>query len=190
MFTYKLNKSLNWFTLNCTPRFTNFSFPFIPFHCQVIKEKLRLKPATGSEVRGKLETKCDLNMQQQEEEKARLLIGLSVGDKNPGKKSIFGRRKWCGDPSDYSIELTLAQDPGTWGWAELPFILQDLWGIWELREALFNTWPVPTGHGGQSAGFPLMVLDPGPQGQENQKTQGLCPSLVSCSFGATERVGG
>uniref|UniRef100_G1QQQ2 Bridge-like lipid transfer protein family member 2 n=1 Tax=Nomascus leucogenys TaxID=61853 RepID=G1QQQ2_NOMLE len=61
---------------------------------QVIKEKLRLKPATGSEVRGKLETKSDLNMQQQEEEeKARLLIGLSVGDKNPGKKSIFGRRK-------------------------------------------------------------------------------------------------
>jgi hypothetical protein len=57
-----------------------------------------------------------------------------VGDKNPGKKSIFGRRKWCGDPSDYSIELTLAQDPGTWGWAELPFILQDLWGIWELRD--------------------------------------------------------
>ncbi|KAH0511375.1 hypothetical protein LTLLF_147890 [Microtus ochrogaster] len=60
---------------------------------QVIKEKLRLKPATGSEVRGKLETKSDLNMQQQEEEKARLLIGLSVGDKNPGKKSIFSRRK-------------------------------------------------------------------------------------------------
>ncbi|ELV12096.1 hypothetical protein TREES_T100003578 [Tupaia chinensis] len=61
---------------------------------QVIKEKLRLKPATGSEVRGKLETKSDLNVQQQaEEEKARLLIGLSVGDKNPGKKSIFGRRK-------------------------------------------------------------------------------------------------
>ncbi|XP_007935565.1 protein KIAA0100 homolog [Orycteropus afer afer] len=61
---------------------------------QVIKEKLRLKPATGSEVRGKLETKSDLNMQQQkEEEKARLLIGLSLGDKNPGKKSIFGRRK-------------------------------------------------------------------------------------------------
>lgn len=61
---------------------------------QVIKEKLRLKPAAGSEVRGKLETKSDLSMQQQEEEeKARLLIGLSVGDKNPGKKSIFGRRK-------------------------------------------------------------------------------------------------
>ncbi|XP_036196601.1 protein KIAA0100 homolog isoform X5 [Myotis myotis] len=61
---------------------------------QVIKEKLRLKPATGSEVRGKLETKSDLNMQQQEEEeKARLLIGLSAGNKNPGKKSIFGRRK-------------------------------------------------------------------------------------------------
>lgn len=89
-----VNKSLGWFTLNCASCSTNiFAFPFIPFHCQVIKEKLRLKPATGSEVRGKLETKCDLNMQQQEEEKARLLIGLSVGDKNPGKKSIFGRRK-------------------------------------------------------------------------------------------------
>ncbi|XP_068945900.1 bridge-like lipid transfer protein family member 2 isoform X2 [Petaurus breviceps papuanus] len=61
---------------------------------QVIKEKLRLKPAAGSETRGKLETKSDLNVQQQEEdEKARLLIGLSVGDKNPSKKSIFGRRK-------------------------------------------------------------------------------------------------
>ncbi|MEJ1283943.1 hypothetical protein NN561_014922 [Cricetulus griseus] len=60
---------------------------------QVIKEKLRLKPATGSEVRGKLETKSDLNLQQQEEEKARLLIGLSVGDRNPGKKSLFSRRK-------------------------------------------------------------------------------------------------
>ncbi|EGW15226.1 UPF0378 protein KIAA0100, partial [Cricetulus griseus] len=60
---------------------------------KVIKEKLRLKPATGSEVRGKLETKSDLNLQQQEEEKARLLIGLSVGDRNPGKKSLFSRRK-------------------------------------------------------------------------------------------------
>ncbi|XP_044528771.1 protein KIAA0100 homolog isoform X1 [Gracilinanus agilis] len=61
---------------------------------QVIKEKLRLKPAAGSESRGKLETKSDLAVQQQEEdEKARLLIGLSVGDKNPSKKSIFGRRK-------------------------------------------------------------------------------------------------
>ncbi|XP_036622430.1 protein KIAA0100 homolog isoform X2 [Trichosurus vulpecula] len=61
---------------------------------QVIKEKLRLKPAAGSETRGKLETKSDLIIQQQEEdEKARLLIGLSVGDKNPSKKSIFSRRK-------------------------------------------------------------------------------------------------
>ncbi|XP_027718336.1 protein KIAA0100 homolog [Vombatus ursinus] len=61
---------------------------------QVIKEKLRLKPAAGSETRGKLETKSDLNVPQQEEdEKARLLIGLSVGDKNPSKKSIFSRRK-------------------------------------------------------------------------------------------------
>uniref|UniRef100_F6PFS8 Bridge-like lipid transfer protein family member 2 n=1 Tax=Ornithorhynchus anatinus TaxID=9258 RepID=F6PFS8_ORNAN len=63
---------------------------------QVIKEKLRLKPAAGTEARGKLETKSDPHVQQQqqeEDEKARLLIGLSVGDKNPGKKSIFGRRK-------------------------------------------------------------------------------------------------
>ncbi|PKU30493.1 hypothetical protein llap_19203 [Limosa lapponica baueri] len=61
---------------------------------QVIKEKLRLKPAAGSEARGKLENKSDGTIQQQEEdEKARLLIGLSVGEKNPSKKSIFGRRK-------------------------------------------------------------------------------------------------
>lgn len=61
---------------------------------QVIKEKLRLKPAAGAETRGKLENKSDGTIQQQEEdEKARLLIGLSVGEKNPSKKSIFGRRK-------------------------------------------------------------------------------------------------
>ncbi|KAJ7405898.1 protein KIAA0100 [Pitangus sulphuratus] len=61
---------------------------------QVIKEKLRLKPAAGAEARGKLESKSDGTIQQQEEdEKARLLIGLSVGEKNPSKKSIFGRRK-------------------------------------------------------------------------------------------------
>ncbi|XP_075760621.1 bridge-like lipid transfer protein family member 2 [Pelodiscus sinensis] len=61
---------------------------------QVIKEKLRLKPAAGAEARGKLESKPDGTIQQQEEdEKARLLIGLSVGEKNPGKKSIFSRRK-------------------------------------------------------------------------------------------------
>ncbi|XP_074413101.1 bridge-like lipid transfer protein family member 2 [Zonotrichia albicollis] len=61
---------------------------------QVIKEKLRLKPAAGAEARGKLENKSDGTIQQQEEdEKARLLIGLSVGEKNPSKKSIFGRRK-------------------------------------------------------------------------------------------------
>lgn len=89
----KFNKSLlTWFIVTCSACPTNIYFPF--YTCQVIKEKLRLKPATGSEVRGKLETKSDLNMQQQEEEeKARLLIGLSVGNKNPGKKSIFGRRK-------------------------------------------------------------------------------------------------
>uniref|UniRef100_A0ABM5ENS6 Bridge-like lipid transfer protein family member 2 n=1 Tax=Pogona vitticeps TaxID=103695 RepID=A0ABM5ENS6_9SAUR len=61
---------------------------------QVIKEKLRLKPAAGAESRGKPDSKSEGHLQQQEEdEKARLLIGLSVGDKNPGKKSIFGRRK-------------------------------------------------------------------------------------------------
>ncbi|KAM4700309.1 bridge-like lipid transfer protein family member 2 isoform 2-T2 [Discoglossus pictus] len=59
---------------------------------QVIKEKLRLKPAAGAEVKGKSETKTDMN-QQEEDEKARLLIGLSMGDKNTGKKSLFGRRK-------------------------------------------------------------------------------------------------
>lgn len=60
---------------------------------QVIKEKLRLKTATGTEVQGKLKTTSDRNMQQQEEEKARLLIGLRAGNKNPSKKSIFGWRK-------------------------------------------------------------------------------------------------
>ncbi|XP_056415070.1 bridge-like lipid transfer protein family member 2 [Hyla sarda] len=59
---------------------------------QVIKEKLRLKPAAGAETKGKSETKTDMN-QQEEDEKARLLIGLSVADKNTGKKSIFSRRK-------------------------------------------------------------------------------------------------
>ncbi|XP_075052913.1 bridge-like lipid transfer protein family member 2 [Mixophyes fleayi] len=59
---------------------------------QVIKEKLRLKPAAGAETKGKSEAKADMN-QQEEDEKARLLIGLSMGDKNTGKKSIFGRRK-------------------------------------------------------------------------------------------------
>ncbi|XP_063151468.1 bridge-like lipid transfer protein family member 2 [Candoia aspera] len=61
---------------------------------QVIKEKLRLKPAVGTESRARQESKLEGPVQQQEEdEKARLLIGLSVGEKNPGKKSIFSRRK-------------------------------------------------------------------------------------------------
>ncbi|XP_077336545.1 bridge-like lipid transfer protein family member 2 isoform X3 [Lithobates pipiens] len=59
---------------------------------QVIKEKLRLKPAAGAETKGKTEAKTDMN-QQEEDEKARLIIGLSMTDKNTGKKSIFGRRK-------------------------------------------------------------------------------------------------
>lgn len=62
---------------------------------QMIKEKLRLKPASGSDLRGKTsEGKSDNNLQQQEEdEKARLLIGLSTADKSSSKKSIFSRRK-------------------------------------------------------------------------------------------------
>lgn len=62
---------------------------------QMIKEKLRLKPASGSDMRGKSsEGKSDNSLQQQEEdEKARLLIGLSTADKSSSKKSIFSRRK-------------------------------------------------------------------------------------------------
>uniref|UniRef100_A0AAV2J0A5 FMP27/BLTP2/Hobbit GFWDK motif-containing RBG unit domain-containing protein n=1 Tax=Knipowitschia caucasica TaxID=637954 RepID=A0AAV2J0A5_KNICA len=62
---------------------------------QMIKEKLRLKPAAGSDVRGKAsEVKSDNSLQQQEEdEKARLLIGLSTADRSSSKKSIFSRRK-------------------------------------------------------------------------------------------------
>ncbi|XP_026047563.1 protein KIAA0100 isoform X2 [Astatotilapia calliptera] len=62
---------------------------------QMIKEKLRLKPASGSDLRGKAsEGKADNSLQQQEEdEKARLLIGLSTADKSSGKKSIFRRHK-------------------------------------------------------------------------------------------------
>ncbi|XP_064424989.1 bridge-like lipid transfer protein family member 2 [Latimeria chalumnae] len=61
---------------------------------QVIKEKLRLKTGPGVESKGKsTEGKVDANQQQEEDEKARLLIGLSTNDKNAGKKSIFGRRK-------------------------------------------------------------------------------------------------
>lgn len=72
--------------LLCLPH----SFPSL----QVIKEKLRLKPAAGSEPRSKQDSKLEGQIQQQEEdEKARLLIGLSVSEKNSGKKSIFGRRK-------------------------------------------------------------------------------------------------
>ncbi|XP_036392090.1 protein KIAA0100-like [Megalops cyprinoides] len=61
---------------------------------QMIKEKLRLKPASGSESRGKAADGKDSSLQQQEEdEKARLLIGLSTADKSSSKKSIFSRRK-------------------------------------------------------------------------------------------------
>ena len=60
----------------------------------MIKEKLRLKPASGSDTRGKAsEGKSDSMQQQEEDEKARLLIGLSTADKSTSKKSIFSRRK-------------------------------------------------------------------------------------------------
>lgn len=61
---------------------------------QMIKEKLRLKPASASEFRGKAaEGKADSGLQQQmEDEKARLLIGLSTTDKSSSKK-IFSRHK-------------------------------------------------------------------------------------------------
>lgn len=61
---------------------------------QMIKEKLRLKPASASESRGKAaEGKADSGLQQQmEDEKARLLIGLSSTDKSSSKK-IFSRHK-------------------------------------------------------------------------------------------------
>lgn len=61
----------------------------------MIKEKLRLKPAAGTELRGKApDGKSENSLQQQEEdEKARLLIGFSTADKNSSKKSIFSRRK-------------------------------------------------------------------------------------------------
>uniref|UniRef100_A0A673KR42 Protein KIAA0100-like n=1 Tax=Sinocyclocheilus rhinocerous TaxID=307959 RepID=A0A673KR42_9TELE len=62
---------------------------------QMIKEKLRLKPASGSESRSKAtDGKTDSSLQQQvEDEKARLLIGFSTADKSSSKKSIFSRRK-------------------------------------------------------------------------------------------------
>uniref|UniRef100_A0A3Q3X1J2 FMP27/BLTP2/Hobbit GFWDK motif-containing RBG unit domain-containing protein n=1 Tax=Mola mola TaxID=94237 RepID=A0A3Q3X1J2_MOLML len=62
---------------------------------QMIKEKLRLKPAAGTELRGKVPDKKSENslQQQEEDEKARLLIGFSTADKNSSKKSIFSRRK-------------------------------------------------------------------------------------------------
>ncbi|KAF7699848.1 protein KIAA0100-like isoform X2 [Silurus meridionalis] len=60
---------------------------------QMIKEKLRLKPASASESRGKAaEGKSDSGLKQMEDEKARLLIGLSTTDKSSGKK-IFSRNK-------------------------------------------------------------------------------------------------
>lgn len=148
----EFNKSLlTWFTVIYSACPTNVYLPFYSFLiCQVIKEKLRLKPATGSEVRGKLETKSDLNMQQQEEEeKARLLIGLSVGNKNPGKKSIFGRRKWSSNPRVAAVQdLTLAQASGTCWVGSTSLHPSGFVGVrsprvlW--REALlFSSWSVP-----------------------------------------------
>ncbi|XP_062872628.1 bridge-like lipid transfer protein family member 2 isoform X1 [Trichomycterus rosablanca] len=62
---------------------------------QMIKEKLRLKPASASESRGKtVEGKPDSSLQQQqkEDEKARILFGLTSTDKSTSKK-LFSRNK-------------------------------------------------------------------------------------------------
>lgn len=79
----------------------------------MIKEKLRLKPASASDLRSKsLEGKSDNSLQQQEEdEKARLLIGLSTADKSSSKKSIFSRRKWKLPPDWMSWET---QNASVW----------------------------------------------------------------------------
>lgn len=59
----------------------------------MIKEKLRLKPPPGIDSRRAMEARQHNSMkQQEEEEKARLLIGFGA-DKSSSKKSIFSRRK-------------------------------------------------------------------------------------------------
>ncbi|XP_076833583.1 bridge-like lipid transfer protein family member 2 isoform X2 [Brachyhypopomus gauderio] len=62
---------------------------------QMIKEKLRLKPASACESRSRVvEGKTDGGLQQQQEdEKARLLVGVSAADRSSSKKNIFSRRK-------------------------------------------------------------------------------------------------
>lgn len=60
----------------------------------MIKEKLRLKPASAAESRGRgADGKPDSGLQQQkEDEKARILFGLTGADKSTGKK-LFSRNK-------------------------------------------------------------------------------------------------
>lgn len=61
---------------------------------QMIKEKLRLKPMQGvGDARRPLDAKPEAAVKKEEDEKVRLLIGLSSADKSSGKKSIFSRRK-------------------------------------------------------------------------------------------------
>ncbi|XP_035390057.1 protein KIAA0100 isoform X1 [Electrophorus electricus] len=61
---------------------------------QMIKEKLRLKPASAADTRSRVvEGKIDFLLQQQaEDEKARML-GVSATDRTSSKKNIFSRRK-------------------------------------------------------------------------------------------------
>lgn len=102
----------------------------------MIKEKLRLKPASGSDLRGKAsEGKSDNSLQQQEEdEKARLLIGLSSADKSSSKKSIFSRRKWSSKHShihttsglDWMIHSSSCHAPSVWGSGKLPLRGQNI----------------------------------------------------------------
>ncbi|CAB1347938.1 unnamed protein product [Coregonus sp. 'balchen'] len=90
--------SVDWKDLNLVLpclEYHNNTWTWLDFAMAMIKEKLRLKPASGSDSRGKaFEGKSDTSMQQQEgDEKARLLIGLSSSDKSSSKKGIFSRRK-------------------------------------------------------------------------------------------------
>ncbi|RXM94453.1 Fructose-bisphosphate aldolase C-B [Acipenser ruthenus] len=104
--SYKGEKSsVDWRDLNLVLpclEYHNNTWTWLDFAMAVKRDsrkalvaQLRLKPASGSDTKGKVsDSKTDTNLQQQEEdEKARLLIGLSSSDKTSSKKSIFSRRK-------------------------------------------------------------------------------------------------
>lgn len=112
----------------------------------MIKEKLRLKPASASDLRSKsFEGKSDNSLQQQEEdEKARLLIGLSTADKSSSKKSIFSRRKWKlqpdwmtrGNTKRLSVESSVSRVSI---WSRFYFIFKSYLEPAERRE-IFCPW--------------------------------------------------